>query len=405
MWCITGNLDRPGGNVISRYAFDAVAYALPGAKGVIKLKSKEMDQPRIGKDRYLPLNKFIWRASPDLVLDQIFSEQPYPIKGMWLQACNPVAGIGMDPKRWVEALKKLDFIVAVDLFQTPTTQLADVVLPASSFLEKDGVRTWWVPMQSINKAMSVEDCKPDVEINFELAKRFDRDFRWKTVHELFDEIIRPSGMTFNELQEKGWAFPPAGHPSHPYHRFQAGKLRTDGKPGFQTPSGKIEIWSSLREGWGLDPLPHYEEPPFTPASQPERLKEYPLILSTGRRSPVYYHSEHRNIPWLRSLDPDPVVEIHPKTAASLGIGNGEWVWVENWMGRSRHRAKVTPVVPQWMVMVPHGWWFPEKKGSEPSLYGVWESNISQLLPMGAQGEDGLGSPIKHSLCKVYKTQG
>ena len=220
LWCITGNLDVPGGNVISRYAFDAVAYALPGTKGIIKLSSQEADKTRIGADRYGPLNKFIWRAQTDMVLDQIFSENPYPIKGMWIQTCNPVAGIGLDPKRWVEALKKLDFVAAVDLFMTPTTQLADVVLPATSFLEKDSIRTWWVPLQSINKAISVGECRSDIEINFELAKRFDPNFRWNTIHELFDEIIKPSGMTFKELQEKGWVFPPQGHPSTPYHRFE-----------------------------------------------------------------------------------------------------------------------------------------------------------------------------------------
>jgi anaerobic selenocysteine-containing dehydrogenase len=402
LWCITGNLDTPGGNVISRYAFDAVAYALPGAEGVIRLESKEAAKKRIGADRYGPMDKFIWRAHTDLTLEQIFTGKPYPIKGLWMQTCNPVAGIGLDPRKWAEAIKKLDFVVAVDLFMTPSTQLADVVLPAASFLEKDGIRSWWIPLQTINKAISVGECKPDVEINFELARRFNPNLRWKTIYELFDEIIKPSGLTFKQLQEKGWAFPPEGHPSAPYHRFEKGRLRPDKKPGFQTPSGRIELYSSLREGWGLEPLPHYEEPPFTPVSQPELYKKYPLILSTGRRSPVYFQSEHRNIPWLRQIDPDPVVEVHPETASSLGIGDGEWVWVENWMGRCKLKAKLTPVVPRWMVMAAHGWWFPEKPGEEPSLFGVWESNINQLIPMGFQGKDGLGAPMKNLLCRLYK---
>ncbi len=401
LWCITGNLDIPGGNVISRFAFDAVAYALPGAQGVITL-DPEAHKKRIGADRYGPLQKFIWRAQTDLVLEQIFTGNPYPIKGMWIQTCNPIGGIGLDPKKWREALKRLDFIVAVDLFMNSTTQLADVVLPSATFLEKEGLRTWWVPLQSINKALSVEGCKPDIEINFELAKRFDPNFRWKNIHDLFDDILKPSKMTFTELQKKGWVLPPEGHPSAPYHRYEKGLLRPDKKPGFQTPSGKIELFSSLREEWGLEPFPHYEEPPFTPVSQPELHKEYPLILSTGRRSPAYFHSEHRMIPWLRQIDPDPVVEIHPDTANLLNIGDGEWVWVQNWQGRAKFKAKVTPVVPRWMVMAAQGWWFPEKSAPEPSLFGVWESNINQLLPMGYQGKDGLGAPIKHSLCKVYK---
>ena len=405
LWCLTGNLDVPGGNVISRYAFDAVAYALPGTEGIIKLDSAEADAKRIGRDRYGPLRQFIWRAQTDLVLDQIFSEEPYPIKGMWIQTCNPLAGIGLDPQRWREALKRLDFVAVVDLFMTPTAQYADIVLPAATFLEKEGVRSWWVPLQTINKAIEVEGCKPDIEINFELAKRFDPDFRWDTIHELFDDIVRPSGMTFEQLQEKGWAFPPEGHPSAPYHRYQKGLLRKDGKPGFQTPSGKVELYSTLREDWGLEPVADYEEPPFTPVSQPELLKEYPLILSTGRRSAVYFHAEHRNIPWLRALDPDPIVEIHPDTAKSLDIGAGEWVWIENWLGRCKFRAKVTLEVPPWMVMAAHGWWFPEEPAAEPSLFGVWKSNINLLLPMGYQGKDGLGAPIKHMLCKVYKVGG
>ena len=405
LWCLTGNLDVPGGNVIARYAFDAVAYALPGAEGPIKLKSPEIDKKRIGADRYGPLRKFIWRAQTDLVLEQIFTEDPYPIKGMWMQTCNPLAGIGLDPKRWLEAFKKLDFIAVVDLFMTPTAQYADVILPAATFLEKESVRTWWIPLQTINKAISVDECKPDIEINFELAKRFDPNFRWDTIHELFDDILEPSGMTFEQLQEKGWAFPPEGHPSAPYHRYEKGLLREDRKPGFQTPSGKVELYSSLREEWGLEPVAHHEEPPFTPVSQPELAEEYPLILSTGRRSAVSFHSEHRNIPWLRELVPDPIVEIHPDTAKGRDIGEGEWVWVENWLGRCKFRAKVTLEVPPWMVMATHGWWFPEEPPAEPSLFGVWKSNINLLIPMGYQGKDGLGAPFKHMICKVYKVRG
>jgi hypothetical protein len=54
------------------------------------------------------------------------------------------------------------------------------------------------------------------------------------------------------------------------------------------------------------------------------------------------------------------------------------------------------------VMAEHGWWFPETEGAEPTLFDVWKSNVNQLIPMGYQGKDGLGAPIKHLLCKVYK---
>jgi anaerobic selenocysteine-containing dehydrogenase len=404
LWAITGNLEIPGGNVFTRSAFNAVAYALPGAEGVIKLKNKEQDTTRIGADRYGPFNKFIWRCQTDTAYEQFFTGKPYPIRGLWIQTCNLLGNIGLDPKGWREALKKLDFVVAVDLFHNATTQYADVVLPAATFLEKDGVRSWWVPLQSINKAITVDECRPDVEINFELARRFDPDFKWKTVHELYDDIIKPSGMTYEQLQERVFAYAPEGHSSRPYHRHEKGLLRADGKPGFTTPTGLFELYATLREEWGLDPMPDHEESPFTPVSRPDLAAKYPLILSTGRRSPAFFHSEHRQIPWLRVIDPDPVVEIHPDTAARYGIGNGEWVWVENWLGRAKFKAKVTLIVPPWMVMATHAWWFPEKKGAEPELYGTWKHNINMLLPMGAQGKDGLGAPIKQSLCTIYKAQ-
>jgi anaerobic selenocysteine-containing dehydrogenase len=402
LWALTGNLDIPGGNVFARFAFDVVSYALPGTTGPIRLKTKEMDKPRIGADRFMPLNKFYWRCQTDMTLDQIFTEKPYPIKGMWIQTAGIMQGLGMDPKRWKKALGKLDFVVAVDLFHTPTTQYADVVLPAGTFLEKDSFRSWWVPLQSINKAMTVDECLPDVEINFELAKRFDSEYKYETIYDLYDDILKPSGMTFKKLQEKGWAYPPEGSSSCPYRRHEKGLLRPDKKPGFRTQTGLFELYSTLREEWDLEPVPHHEEPPFTSVSRPDLAKDYPLILSTGRRSPAFFHSEHRNIPWLREIDPDPLVEIHPETAASHSIGNGEWMWIENWMGRARYKAKLTPVVPEWMIMASHGWWFPEKEAAEPSLFGVWESNINQLIPMNHQGKDGQGAPIKHSMCRIYK---
>ena len=93
-------------------------------------------------------------------------------------------------------MKRLDFIVAVDLFMTPSAILADVVLPAASFLEKESIKSWWIPLQAIKKVVEVGDCKSDVEINFELARRFKRDFPWRNVEEMFDQIMKPSGMTY-----------------------------------------------------------------------------------------------------------------------------------------------------------------------------------------------------------------
>lgn len=404
LWCLTGNLDVPGGNVIAKGAFNVTPYPMHSEPTIVSLPP-EINSKKAGSQKYRAIKEFRQNALPDAILDQVFTTDPYPIKGIWIQTSNPVANTGMDPKKWHAALKKVDFVVAVDLFLTPSAMLADVVLPSSTYLEKDSVRAWWSPLQAIKKIISYEDCKTDIEINLEMARRFKPDLTWKNAEQILDEIVGPSGMTYQELKEKVWVMPPKGHPTQPYHRYQNGLLRKDGKQGFSTTSGKIELCSSILENWGLTPLPYYEEPPFSPISTPDLYKEYPLIMMTGRRSSLFFHSEHRQIPWLRELEPDAIVEIHPETAQELGIINGEEVWIENQFGRCRRKAKVTPTIHPKMVMVPAGWWFPEKEGAEPSLFGVWEVNVNQLIPNGFVGKSGHGAPVKNMLCKVYKDGG
>jgi anaerobic selenocysteine-containing dehydrogenase len=405
LWSLTGNVDKPGGNVFARDPFDVNPYPLqPSVGGSALSLSPEMMKKRIGADRYGPLRDFRPRAHTDLTLEQIFTEKPYPIKGMWIQGANILAGNGMDPRRWYEAMKKMEFIVVVDLFMNPTSMLADLVLPAATFLEKDSLHTMWVPLNAIQRVITVDECKSDTEIDFELAKRFNRQLPWKNVEEMLDDILKPSGMTFAQLKKIGWKMPPKGHPSRPYLRYEKGMLRSDGRKGFNTLTGRIEIFSTRFRSWGIDPLPFYEEPPFSPIRTPEIYKDYPLIMMTGRRSSVYFLSEHRMIPWLREIEPDPTVEIHPDAAGAKGIKDGDTVWIENWLGRCKRKAKLTPIIHPKTIMVPHGWWFPEKEGSDPSLFGVWDVNVNQLIPMGYNGAAGYGSPIKSMLCRVYKAE-
>ena len=82
-----------------------------------------------------------------------------------------------------------------------------------------------------------------------------------------------------------------------------------------TPTGKVELYSTIFEGCGLDPLPYFEEPPESPVSTPELTEEFPLVLTTGARVRAYFHSEHRQVQSLRKMNPDPLMEIHPDTAS------------------------------------------------------------------------------------------
>jgi len=409
MYAITGNIDIPGGNVIVRPPFGVTIYPY-STQEVIQLYGQEffenLSRKRIGADRYPLVKNFRAWSHPDLIIEQMETEKPYPIKGLWCQTNNFMANTAPDPKRCYEAVRKLDFNVVVDTFMTPTAQaIADIVLPAATFPEKNSVFTTGVPLNAIRKAITVAECKSDWEINFELAKRLSPEaVPWNNLNEMFTERLKPSGQTFEELGKQVWALTPENHPSggHPYQRHEKGQLRADGKHGFRTNTGKIELYSTTFESYGLDPLPYFEEPPESPVKTPEVWKKYPLILITGRRSPVLFHSEHRQIGWLREIEPDPTVEIHPDTAKACGIEEGNWVWIEGVRGKVKRKARLTPAVHPKMAMALHGWWYPERDGTAPYFYGIWEVNVNQLIPLGCQSKSGFGgAPYKTMLCRIY----
>lgn len=396
LWTLTGCIDVPGGMVIARPSYGVTAYPW-STEELIKLYGedlvKNLTKKRIGADQYPMVRNFRGWAQPDMCIDQINTGEPYPVKGIWIQTTNILGGQAARARLHYDALKKLDFIAVVDLFHNPTTMaLADIILPAATFPEKDSFRAWWAPLQIIKKRVQVGECKTDWEINFEMAKRFNPEGlkKWNTVEDLFNERLAPSGMTFKDLEEKGgWVMPMDG-PFKPYHRHERGLLRRDGKPGFSTSTGKVELYCLKYEEWGLDPLPRYVEPPQSRTSTPELFKKYPLVMITGVRSQLFFHSEHRMIPWLREKEPEPFVEIHPDTARQYGIYEGEWIYIKNDMGRVKRKAKLTRRVKPSEVCTRHGWWMPEMKGPEPDLFGFWEYQINLLIPGPQFSTSGFG---------------
>lgn len=410
LWSLTGNLDVPGGNVICRPPYGVTIYPY-STQEVFQLYGEEfvknLTKKRIGADKYPLVKNFRVFAQPDMVLEQMETGKPYPIKGLWCQTNNFMACTAQDMRRHYEAVRKLDFNVVVDTFMTPTAQaIADVVLPAATFVEKDSVFTTGIPLNAIHKEVEVDECRSDWEINFELAKRLNPDsVHWKNIREMLTERLKPAGITFEELCKKTWELAPKGHPSGTapaYRRYEKGLLRPDGKPGFRTPTGKVELFCTRYKEYGYEPLPFHEEPPESPVSTPEIYKKYPLILITGTRSPVLFHSEHRQIPWLRELEPDPTVELHPDTAKELGLENGQWVWIEGTLGKAKRKLKVSPAVHPKIAMALHGWWLPETDGKAPNFYGVFDLNVNQIVPMGRQSKAGFGGvPNKTMLCKIY----
>jgi anaerobic selenocysteine-containing dehydrogenase len=126
-----------------------------------------------------------------MAVDQILTEDPYPIKAAWIQTTNILGGQAADTRKHYEALKKLEFNVVVDTFHNPTSMaVADIVLPAASFPEKESFRSWWAPLSVVVPAIKVGECKSDWEINLELARRFNpQAIQYKSVKELIDDRL------------------------------------------------------------------------------------------------------------------------------------------------------------------------------------------------------------------------
>jgi len=340
-----------------------------------------------------------WRA--------VLHNDPYPIRGVITCANNSLVGHENAKNFVYKAIMSLDFHAVMDHFMTPTAELADIVLPATTPFERD---EWHGPSFSnfprhISGAAPkviepLYECRDDVEIFAEICEKVGLDFGGKTNREVIDNILlKPRGIDFEELKKRGWEPVP-----DVWKKYEKGMLRPDKKPGFPTDSGKIEFYSDYLKSLDMDPMPLHKEPDESPyGKKSELLKEYPLVLSTGIRSRVFFHSAYRQLPTLREIHPEPMVRIHPETANDLGIKDGDWIFIESPRGRCKQKAQVTLGIDPRVVLAEHDWWFPEKPAPE---HGVWESNINMLTSEDPPYDPGIGStPTRSLLCKVYKAEG
>ena len=381
LMAVTGNLDVKGGNII----------IIPIAMGLEDLKLYKMLPPesakkKIGVDQclYARISQTWPSAHTPSLWDAITRKEPYPVKAMFVMAANPVLTCA-NTSVVEAALKQLEFLVVTDLVMTPTAELADIVLPASTFLETTRFVTydthadhaWNAPSRIALSPRVVEplwESRPDWWTVCELGRKmgYDEYFPWKTEQEAIDDQLKPLGITCQELkaQPEGLniSIPPflykklngsigkimrsvlqivkfRNYP-HMYRKYEA--------RGFMTPSKKVEIYSERLEKLGYDPLPVYREPAESPISRPDLAEKYPLILTAGSKLEGYTHSMMRNIPGLRNHCPENLLEIHPDTAKSLGIQSGDPVKTESPRGSIRCPALVTNRIDPRVVHLYHG---------------------------------------------------
>ena len=382
LMAITGNLDVPGGNAF---------FVPPPTTSVSRFSrhkdlSPEQRKKRLGGDQY-KLASRVALITPKVAWEAILTGKPYPLKAGLLCGTNPVI-TRANAREAYEALKKLDFLAVIDFFLTPTAELGDIFLPAGTWLEQNHVADNWKRHGYVlarQKAVEIGEAWQDHKIFMELGKRMGQEW-WDTVEDALDYILEPSGLTWEQFKEKGYL-----KGEQVYYKYR--------EKGFSTPTGKVELYSTVLEKWGRDPLPKYTEIPESPVSRPDLLDRYPYILNAGLRIPTFFHSANRNIPWLREIRPDPIVEIHPETAKKHGIGEGDWVWIESPRGRVKQRAKLNDGIDPSVVVAEHGWWFPE---IEDAGHG-WEiSNINLLTENSHESMDPVmgATNIRALLCNI-----
>ncbi len=394
LMAITGNIERPG-SMVNWMLTEAGQLEDFGRE--IKITPEARDG-MAGGDKFKlgVMGRF---SNPDTIFRKLREDDPGRARVMHLHGTNPLLAYA-DTKAILAGLLKLDFLSVADLYMSPTARYADIVLPVAHWLESDGV---WDEHGLFHFSAMVKAVEPPGEarstywIYNELGRRIDPKYWFDTVEQVFDYFIRRSGLTWKEFKKIG--FLKKTGKEQKYYKYKTDYWRKGG--GFRTATGKVELYSTTMEKYGYDPLPHYLEPNESPYSTPELYKQYPLILSASLRTPYYFLSQYRQIPWLRERHPDPTVLIHPETAGALGIENEDWVWIENQRGRVKQRAKFFAGLDPRVVMAQQAWWYPERNNEESLL----ESNINVLTTSDLPPDPATGATtFRALLCKVYKVE-
>jgi anaerobic selenocysteine-containing dehydrogenase len=406
--------------------------------GFVSDRSKE-----IGDDEF-PVNRW-WGGWSDATTfyKAIETGKPYKISG----GVN-MAGDFMNQSNAMTAwkdLQTLDFIMEANLWHAPSSDVADLLLPAWHWLEVNASRvsqgssgmfganqrcveplanTLWDPLivLGVSKALNCPYVPTDPTPETASLPRDDRKYpesawpgslpdNWKPAEEYLLASAVGSFMPWEEYSSKfqndGWwdAKIEVKERWGIYRRYETGYLRgnvSNPQPGWPTQTRKYEFWSPVVEshmpGSGFE-LPTYDEPPHSPISDPERFKKYPFIITTGRRIPVYFHSEHRQLPWCRELWPTPRTEINPVDAAKLGIKQGDWVWIETEWGKVRQVADFYYGIAPGTINCEHQWWYPELNQSG---HGFDLSGINVVVDRDAQCPICGASNLRAYLANIYK---
>jgi len=376
LMAICGNIDVPGGNIQANEP-DILGLGKFVRADLIPEKRKEMIHAHhhtIPGLMTVPASYF-----KKAILEGI----PYPVKGAYFQCTNPLLGYA-DSQQTFDALMKLDFFAVSDIFMTPTTLFADIVLPAATHFEFNDIGHYGLGHGCILSRPKVVDppkeCRPDIEILNELGKSLTNEKYWhKDYNAFLDAVLEPAGLNFKDFAEKGYL-----KGEDQFKKYESS--------GFRTPTGKVELALSRAEKLNVSPLPQLND------NFKEDI-EYPLIL-TSCKSRYYLHSSYRWIKQLRKHRPRPKTMVNRETAKKHGIKEGDEIVIETRCGKITQVAHLSDTIHPGVIQAAYGWWFPEEKIKKG--YDWKKSNYNMLTCTDNIGKE-FGTPnLKGIPCKISR---
>lgn len=355
LMALTGNVDNVGGSSFDDWPKDYIRWDEGYTRTFIDqqwFNQPEQKAKRIDRE-FAPIwNEMQVLCSPNALPEMVKAGRIKAFAGFGANLL-----IWPDPAEYQEAVRNLDFSFATDYFYRDETHHdMDLVLPAAMNYERYapfGVHGRKVSARKPVKPLGEcwEDWKIALTIGAAVTGDSDRFFGGDPV-KACDSMLNDWGTSYAEHQ----AMLPNVNvcewfPAPQKEKFAKGLLRFDDKPGFRTPSGKIEFFSSIQAKHGQPGLPVYVEPP-------KPTKDYPLKLINGTRRPYITHSKTRgDQPYLLELEPESVINMHPKDAQDRGLKEGDRVWMISPYAASKVRARVrvTILCQPGMVDAQYGW--------------------------------------------------
>ncbi len=390
LWALAGQLDVEGGR---NFLGQKTSLPLPTDH---QLTTPGWEKS-IGRDEF-PVYAHYCGGEPHAMLlpRAIMDGEPYPIRALLILGASLLTA-WPNPALWQRALEKLDFLVTMDLQLTRDAAYADLVLPATTAFEQASYCYYGNAIRYREQMIPpVGEAKPGYQILVELADRLGYGHHYpKDPDAMLALTLARWNLTVDDLKKSPrMVYAPQRAPVN-HRKWELGLLRGDGKPGFDTPTGKFEIKSTILEKYGYDGLPVYKESDETPVSDPDLFRRFPLILGTGPFKPDM-KSCLRAVPGFMEKYPHPAVQMNPADAKARGIETDDVVVIKTPRGKVTMHAFVTDTIMAGFVYAPVG-------GGGPLGTKAWQEANVNFLTDDRQYDEISGFPVyKTLLCQIKK---